>query len=136
MFGSPEWVALYDAELDKAATIATENGVPLILLSQADPKVFPNEASEDSLTAANIGKFAQLRRIQHDYATAHPDTTISIDMNDLLCGSGTCEETTSTGDLIRPDHLHFSSAGSAFVAPRLSTAIEQALTRWYAKHPH
>ena len=57
-------------------------------------------------------------------------------MNDLLCGSGTCEETTSTGDLIRPDHLHFSSAGSAFVAPRLSTAIEQALTQWYAKHPH
>ena len=134
-FGSPEWIALYDAELDKAGAIAAENGVPLILLSQADPRVFPDEASEDSLTAANIGKFSQLRRIQREYALAHPGTTMSIDMTDILCAGGTCEETTPSGEAIRPDHLHYSAAGAAHVAPRLSTAIEQALTRWYAAHP-
>jgi len=133
-FGSPEWVALYDAELDKAAAIATENGVPLIILSQADPKVFPAEKNEDSLTAANIGKFTQLRQIQRNYALAHSSTTISIDINDLMCSSGSCEETTPSGEIIRPDHLHFSAAGARYLAPRTATAIEDALKRWYPQH--
>jgi hypothetical protein len=134
VFGSPEWVALYDAELDKAAAIATENGVPLIVLSQADPTVFPGEKNEDSLTAANIGKFAQLRQIQRNYALAHSSTTISIDINDLLCSGGSCEETTPSGEIIRPDHLHFSAAGARYLAPRTATAIEDALKQWYAQH--
>ena len=134
-FGSPEWIALYDAELSKAAAIATENGVPLIIISQADPQVFPEEKNEDSLTAANIGKFAQLRQIQRAFALAHPDTTLSIDLNDVLCGSGTCEGTTPSGEEIRPDHLHYSPSGSKYVAPLVSAAIESALRQWYAQHP-
>ncbi len=134
VFGSPEWVALYDAELDKAAAIATENEVPLIILSQADPKVFPGEKNEDSLTAANIGKFTQLRQIQRNYALAHSSSTISIDINDLMCSGGSCEETTPSGEIIRPDHLHFSAAGARYLAPRTATAIEDALKQWYAQY--
>ncbi len=130
-FGSAEWVALYDAELDKAAAIATENGVPLILLSQADPKVFPGEKNEDSLTAANIGKFTELRQIQRNFALAHSSSTISIDLNDLMCSSGSCEETTPSGEIIRPDHLHYSAAGARYLAPRTAAAIEDALKQWY-----
>jgi len=133
-FGSPEWVALYNAELDKAAAIATENEVPLIILSQADPKEFPGEKNEESLTAANIGKFTQLRQIQRNYVLAHPSSTISIDINDLMCSGGSCEETTPSGEIIRPDHLHFSAAGARYLAPRTATAIEDALKQWYAQH--
>ena len=133
-FGSPEWVALYNAELDKAAAIATENEVPLIILSQADPKVFPGEKNEESLTADNIGKFTQLRQIQRNYVLAHPSSTISIDINDLMCSGGSCEETTPSGEIIRPDHLHFSAAGARYLAPRAATAIEDALKQWYAQH--
>ncbi|CAB4606947.1 unannotated protein [freshwater metagenome] len=133
-FGSPDWVALYDAELSKAAAIATENGVPLIIISQADPQVFPEEKNEDSLTATNIGKFAQLRKIQRDFALTHPDTTLSIDLNDVLCGTGICEGKTPSGEEIRPDHLHYSPAGSKYVAPAVTTAIETALKQWYAQH--
>jgi peptidoglycan/LPS O-acetylase OafA/YrhL len=133
-FGSPDWVALYDAELSKAAAIATENGVPLIIISQADPQVFPEEKNEDSLTATNIGKFAQLRKIQRDFTLAHPDTTLSIDLNDVLCGTGICEGKTPSGDEIRPDHLHFSPAGSKYVAPAVTAAIEDALKQWYSQH--
>jgi lysophospholipase L1-like esterase len=133
-FGSPDWVALYDAELSKAAAIATENGVPLIIISQADPQVFPEEKNEDSLTATNIGKFAQLRKIQRDFALAHPDTTLSIDLNDVLCGTGICEGKTPSGDEIRPDHLHFSPAGSKYVAPAVTAAIETAMKQWYSQH--
>jgi len=133
-FGSAEWVALYDAELDKATAIATENRVPLIILSQADPKVFPGEKNEESLTADNIGKFTQLRQIQRNYALAHSSSTISIDINDLMCSGGSCEETTPSGEIIRPDHLHFSAAGARYLAPRTATAIEDALKQWYAQH--
>ena len=129
-FGSPEWIGLYDAELNKAAAIAAENGVPLIIISQADPQVFPEEKNEDSLTAANIGKFAQLRKIQRDFALAHPATTFSIDLNDVLCAQGICEGTTPNGDPVRPDHLHYSAAGSSYVAPAVTTAIETALGNW------
>ena len=130
-FGSEEWIALYQAELDKAAAIATESSVPLIILSQADPKPFPEERSEDSLTAKNIGRFPQLRAIQRDYVDAHPQSTILIDVNDLLCPDGRCESTTSTGDIIRDDNLHFSIAGAKYLAPRLTRSIESALQRWF-----
>ena len=133
-FGSPEWIALYDAELSKAAAIATENGVPFIIISQADPQVFPEEKNEDSLTAANIGKFAQLRKIQRDFALAHPDTSLSIDLNDVLCGTGICEGKTPSGEEIRPDHLHYSPAGSKYVAPAVTAAIESAMKQWYSQH--
>jgi hypothetical protein len=132
-FGSPEWIALYNAELDKAAAIATENGIPLVIVSQADPKVLPDEKREDSLTASNIGKFAQLRQIQREYALANSDTTVSIDLNELLCAGGPCEELTPSGKTIRIDHLHYSTAGSAHIAPTLTTAIETALKQWYAQ---
>ena len=133
-FGSSEWIALYNAELDKAAAIATENGIPLVIVSQADPKVLPDEKREDSLTASNIGKFAQLRQIQREYALANSDTTVSIDLNELLCAGGPCEELTPSGKTIRIDHLHYSTAGSAHIAPTLTTAIETALKQWYAQH--
>ena len=131
-FGSPEWIALYGAELNNAAAIAAGNGVPLIIISQVDPKVFPEERNEDSLTPANIGKFAQLRQIQRDFALAHPATTLFIDLNDVLCARGICDGTTPSGDQIRPDHLHYSSAGSKYVAPAVTTAIETALQNWSA----
>jgi hypothetical protein len=135
-FGSTEWIDLYNAELDKAAAIATENGLPLVIVSQADPRVIPNEKSEDSLTASNIGKFAQLRQIQRDYALAHSWSTISIDINDLMCSGGSCEETTPSGEIIRPDHLHFSAAGARYLAPRVAAAIEDALKQWYTQRPN
>ena len=122
------------AELDKAAAIATENGIPLVIVSQADPQVFPDEKSEDSLTASNIGKFAQLRQIQRDYALAHSDTTVSIDLNELLCAGGSCEDLTPSGEAIRIDDLHYSTAGAAHIAPIVTTAIEGALKQWYAQH--
>lgn len=134
-FGSPEWIALYNAQLEKAAAIATENGVPFILLSQADPKPFVDEKNEDSLTAKNIGKFADLRAIQRDFAAAHADSTILIDMNELLCPKNQCETKTPTGDPIRYDDLHFTLAGSKYMGPRLTDAIEAAMTKWYAQHP-
>ena len=133
-FGSTEWIDLYNAELDKAAAIATENGLPLVIVSQADPQVFPDEKSEDSLTASNIGKFAQLRQIQRDYALAHSDTTVSIDLNELLCAGGSCEDRTPSGETIRVDDLHYSIAGSAHIAPTVTTAIESALKQWYEQH--
>ncbi len=134
-FGSPEWISLYNAQLEKAAAIATENGVPFVLLSQADPKVFPDEKNEDSLTAKNIGKFAELRAIQRNFTAAHADSTILIDMNELLCPSSQCEEKTPSGDLIRFDNLHFTIAGAKYIAPRLTDAIEAAMSKWYAQHP-
>jgi peptidoglycan/LPS O-acetylase OafA/YrhL len=132
-FGSPEWIALYNAELDKAAAIATENGIPLVIVSQADPKVLPDEKREDSLTASNIGKFTQLRQIQREYALVNSDTTVSIDLNELLCAGGPCEELTPSGKTIRIDHLHYSTAGAAHIAPTVTTAIETALKQWYAQ---
>jgi peptidoglycan/LPS O-acetylase OafA/YrhL len=133
-FGSPEWIALYNAELDKAAAIATENGIPLVIVSQADPKVLPDEKREDSLTASNIGKFTQLRQIQREYALVNSDTTVSIDLNELLCAGGPCEELTPSGKTIRIDHLHYSTAGAAHIAPTVTTAIESAFKQWHAQH--
>jgi peptidoglycan/LPS O-acetylase OafA/YrhL len=133
-FGSPEWIALYNAELDKAAAIATENGIPLVIVSQADPKVLPDEKREDSLTASNIGKFTQLRQIQREYALVNSDTTVSIDLNELLCAGGPCEELTPSGKTIRIDHLHYSTAGAAHIAPTVTTAIESTFKQWHAQH--
>jgi peptidoglycan/LPS O-acetylase OafA/YrhL len=133
-FGSPEWIALYNAELDKAAAIATENGIPLVIVSQADPKVLPDEKREDSLTASNIGKFTQLRQIQREYALVNSDTTVSIDLNELLCAGGPCEELTPSGKTIRIDHLHYSTAGAAHIAQTVTTAIESAFKQWHAQH--
>ena len=90
------------------------------------------ERSEDSLTAKNIGRFAQLRAIQRDYVASHPQSTIFIDVNELLCPGNRCESTTLAGDTIRPDNLHFSLAGSKYLAPRLTQSIETALQKWFA----
>jgi hypothetical protein len=59
---------------------------------------------------------------------------VSIDLNELLCAGGPCEELTPSGKTIRIDHLHYSTAGSAHIAPTLTTAIEAALKQWYAQH--
>lgn len=134
-FGSPRWIEIYDDQLEEAVAVAAENGVPLIILAQADPKPIPEEQVEESLVTKNIGRFAQLRMIQRDFADRHPSTTIVIDINDLLCPGATCETTTASGEIIRPDNLHFSLAGSRHIAPRLTEQIERAVTGWYNRNP-
>lgn len=135
-FGSAQWIETYEKQLEDAAAIAYENGVPLIILSQADPKPFPEEQFEDSLVAKNIGRFSQLRTIQRDFADRHQSTTIVIDVNELLCPSEVCETNTPSGEIIRTDNLHFSIAGSQYLAPRLTEQIERQLNDWYRSSPN
>jgi len=52
----------------------------------------------------------------------------------LLCARGSCEDLTPNGETIRIDDLHYSTAGSAHIAPTVTTAIESALKRWYSQH--
>lgn len=129
-FGSPQWIEIYEKQLEDAVAIASENGVPLIILSQADPKPLPEEQREDSLVAKNIGRFTQLRTIQRDFANRHQASAILIDVNELLCPAEKCAITTESGEIIRADNLHFSLAGSRYLAPSLSEQIEQSLANW------
>lgn len=134
-FGSPRWIEIYNEQLTDASAIASENGVPLIILSQADPKPLPEEQREDSLVAKNIGRFTQLRTIQRDFAARHRSNTIVIDVNELLCPNAECETKTPSGEIVRPDNLHFSLAGAQQLAPRLTEQIERKLKDWYASSP-
>jgi len=134
-FGSPRWIEIYDNQLKDAAAIASENGVPLIILSQADPKPFLEERFEENLVAKNIGRFTQLRTIQRDFADRYQSTTIVIDVNELLCPNAVCETITPSGEIIRRDNLHFSLAGAQHLAPRLTEQIERELKDWYASNP-
>ena len=132
-FASPRWTEIYETQLEAAVAVAEEYDVPLILLSQADPAPFPDENYEDSLVAKNIGRFAQLRAIQRDFVARHESSTILIDINEILCPNSECTKTTPAGDVIRPDNLHYSIAGSKFIAPRVTEAIEQSVARWYGR---
>lgn len=135
-FGSPEWIDVYEAQLEKAVSIAAENAVPLILLSQADPEPFPEEKFEDSLVAKNITRFSRLREIQRSFAANHPDSTLLIDVSEVLCPNGKCQTTTPSGETIRTDGLHFSLAGSKYIAPGLTEQINRALATWYQQNPN
>ena len=117
---SPALRRLIVEQLERAEAIARRARVPLILL--LSPCFGP---------AADTGEFEQLenpaairwfRRIEQRFATAHPTTVRTVDLDPVVCPGGRALDELG-GAPLRPDGVHFSPQGAEAVWRRITPQL-------------
>ncbi len=130
-FGSPEWVAIYNANLESARTLVTSSGAKFMLLAQADPVADPSQSGDgqESLLPANIWRFGFVRDLQRKFAEAHSADTVFVDLQPIICPNDSCKGVPIDPNGNRPDGIHLTPSAVVAVGPQVQAAIEKALGR-------
>ena len=130
-FGSPEWVAIYNENLESARQIATASGAKFMLVSQADPLADPSQSGDgqESLLPANIWRFGFVRDLQRKFAEAHANDTVFVDLQPIVCPNDSCRGVIVDPKGTRPDGVHFTKEAVLAIAPQMQAAIEKAMGR-------
>lgn len=131
IFGTPEWVAIYNENLESARRVSTASGAKFMLLSQADPLADPTQQGDgqESLLPANIWRFGFVRDLQRKFAEAHPQDTVFVDLQPIVCPNDSCKGVAIDPNGIRPDGIHFTPSAVVAMAPKVQAAIEAAMGR-------
>ena len=130
-FGSPEWTAIYNENLESARQIATASGAKFMLVSQPDPLADPSQSGDgqESLLPANIWRFGFVRDLQRKFAEAHPTDTVFVDLQPIVCPNDSCKGVIVDPKGTRPDGVHFTKEAVLAIAPQVQAAIEKAMGR-------
>ena len=130
-FGSPEWVAIYNENLESARQLATASGAKFLLLGQADPFEDPSQKGDgqETLLPANIWRFGFVRDLQRKFALAHSTDTVFVDLQPIVCPNDSCKGVPIDPKGTRPDGVHFTKEAVLAFAPQMQAAIEKAMGR-------
>ena len=130
-FGTSEWVAIYNENLESARRVSTASGAKFMLLSQADPLADPTQHGDgqESLLPENIWRFGFVRDLQRKFAEAHSQNTVFVDLQPIVCPNDSCKGAPIDPGGNRPDGIHFTTSAVAAIASELQAAIERAMGR-------
>lgn len=130
-FGSPEWVAIYNENLESARQLVIASGATFMLLAQADPLADPSQSGDgqESLLPANIWRFGFVRDLQKKFAEAHPEDTVFVDLQPIICPDDSCKGVAIDPNGVRPDGVHFTTSAVVAMGPQIQAAIEKAMSR-------
>ncbi len=130
-FGSPEWLTIYNDNLESARKIATASGAKFMFISQPDPLADPSQSGDgqETLLPANIWRFGYVRDLQRKFAEAHPDDTVFVDLQPIVCPNDSCRGVIVDPKGSRPDGIHPTKEAVLAIAPQMQAAIERAMNR-------
>jgi len=126
--GTPEHRARVDADLEAAFQRLAAGGarVVIVLPVPKAPPVVGDCAAGDVLTEdctlddRYYASFADLTSALEELADRHPDRIDVVRLDDLLCpGDRDCPLLERGGEAVRPDGIHFSAPGAAWLVPLL-----------------
>jgi peptidoglycan/LPS O-acetylase OafA/YrhL len=117
-FGTPEFDEMYLTALDRTLSPLIAQQPQIVLLDQALPFTVyePNGRPSENWRVLHMGE------LYHRYAASHPRTSV-VDLKPIVCPSDPCPNQTPSGDTIRNDGLHFTTAGVDLISPPLAEAI-------------
>ena len=131
IFGTPEWDAVYNQNLESARALIVASGAKFMLLAQADP--IPDDAhngeGQQSLLSTDIWKFGYVRDLQRKFAEKYSDDTVYVDLQPIVCPDDSCKGLTLDPKAARPDGVHFTPKAVLDFAPKMQAAILEALGR-------
>ncbi len=130
-FGTPEWTQIYEAELESARQLVVPSGAKFMLLSQPDPLADPSQKGDgqESLLPQNIWRFGFVRDLQRKFAERHPDDTVFVDLQPIVCPNDSCKGVLVDPKGTRPDGVHFTADEVKRLGPQMQAAIEAAMGR-------
>ena len=131
VFGSPEWVEIYNNELEAARQLVIASGAKFMLFAQPDPLADPSQSGDgqESLLPTNIWRFGFVRDLQRAFAERHSDDTLFIDLQPIVCPNDSCRGVNVDGKGTRPDGVHFTADAVLAIAPQMQEAVEAAVAR-------
>lgn len=130
-FGTPEWVQIYNDNLESARQLVVDAGAKFMLLAQADPLADPTQSGDgqESLLPANIWRFGFVRDLQRAFAERHSADTVFVDLQPIVCPNDSCKGVAIDPNGVRPDGVHFTPSAVVAMGPKIQAAIEAALGR-------
>ena len=130
-FGTPEWIEIYNGNLESARQLVVASGAKFMLLAQADALADPSQSGDgqESLLPENIWRFGFVRDLQRKFAESHPEDTVFVDLQPIVCPNDSCSGVVIDPNGIRPDGVHFTSSAVFEMGPRIQAAIEKAMGR-------
>jgi peptidoglycan/LPS O-acetylase OafA/YrhL len=130
-FGTPEWIEIYNSNLESARQLVVASGAKFMLLAQADPLADPTQSGDgqESLLPENIWRFAFVRDLQQKFAESHSEDTVFVDLQPIVCPNDSCRDVAIDPNGDRPDGVHFTSDAVIAMGPKIQAAIEKAMGR-------
>ncbi len=123
-FGSTEFDSAYTAALEQLRDSITSESSHLVLLVQPIPGNYPSDWAKQYTQDSST--FPHINELLRQFASTHADVGL-IDLDHWLCPEGICRTTDGEDHKLRLDGLHFTSAGTAFVAPFLTEQFNAIL---------
>jgi peptidoglycan/LPS O-acetylase OafA/YrhL len=122
----PQMAAYIKSQLEKAAAVANDAGVPMVFLT-APCTQEPEQPDGDAWPEDNPARRDAYNRMIREIAAAHPRTVFVDDLDKAACPGGRYA-TTVHGVVIRTvnDGVHFTPQGGVFLAPALIPPIVAA----------
>jgi len=122
----PQMAAYIKSQLEKAAAVANDAGVPMVFLT-APCTQEPEQPDGDAWPEDNPARRDAYNRMIREIAAAHPRTVSVDDLDKAACPGGRYA-TTVHGVVIRTvnDGVHFTPQGGVFLAPSLIPPIVAA----------
>ena len=130
-FGSQEWVAIYNENLESSRQLATASGSTFMLIGQSDPLADPSQKDDgqETLLPSNIWRFGFVRDLQRKFAESHSNDTVFVDLQPIVCPNDSCKGVVIDPKGSRPDGVHFTKEAVLAMAPQMQSAIEKAMGR-------
>jgi hypothetical protein len=125
--GNPDFDAYLTGQLDQAVNIAGSHGARVVLLTAAytHRSERPDGGLYDEDQPSRVDAWNALVRAE---AKRHPDTTVVLDLNKLVCPDGRYTESVN-GLQVRSDGLHFTPEGvRQLIAPWLMPQLTAIAT--------
>jgi hypothetical protein len=116
-FGSERFDSLYLDALDDLRMKIQSFDSRLVLMTQPLPGDYPDEWGEQF--SRDSRTFPHVNELQRRFVTQHPDVAL-IDLEFQLCPQQRCILEDTSGQALRSDGLHFTTAGAAHLAPWLT----------------
>jgi hypothetical protein len=122
----PSFAAYIKAQLEKAAAVANNAGLPMVFLT-APCTDEPEQPDGDAWPEDNPVRRDTYNRLLRQIAAAHPGTVSVDDLDKAACPGGRYASTVQ-GVVIRTvdDGVHFTPQGGVFLAPALMPPIVAA----------
>ena len=130
--GTPEHRAQLDADLEAAYQRFAQDGANIVIVApvpKAPPVIGSCAVGQETrqncmLDDAYYASFADVTAAYEALAARHPERIRMVRIDDLLCpGTRDCPLLEQQGRAVRPDGIHFSPEGAAWLIPLLLDRI-------------